>query len=398
MRVAFAALLATATVAQSLNAQSGVTRAKRADTTVIATQGNGRWGAPHDAIEVLRVPETHETTFGAAYVIQATPDGGVIVADTKSLDGLIIRQFDANGKFVRNLGRSGPGPGEYMRQNLSVAVHTDGSVYVRDSDKSVSIFGKDGKLVNSIALTHNNGSTNEISVATDGSFYIRAPFLRTGAFATGAAGLQRPLLHYDVKGTLLDSTSSTVRWLPEGAEGYQWWRLLPDGRHLYTRTDRIAFLIVDPKRAGAPVIVEGPGAPVPYLREEREELAAARNLIGDKCPRPNQQVTRVVIGETKLPARSAVVDIDGRVWIGKTTTAQKIPPKINASCSGPGGNFKAEVSYEEPPVFAAFLADGTYLGEVRFPLRARVTFVGNHAWALVPDDDDVQTLVKYRLY
>ena len=85
--------------------------------------------------------------------------------------------------------------------------------------------------------------------------------------------------------------------------------------------------------------------------------------------------------------------------IAKSATARKVPGRVVASCSARGvGNFSAEATYEEPPVFAAFLADGTYLGEIRFPLRARVTFVGNHAWALVPDADDVQTLVKYRLF
>lgn len=52
------------------------------------------------------------------------------------------------------------------------------------------------------------------------------------------------------------------------------------------------------------------------------------------------------------------------------------------------------MTYEEPPVFAAFRADGTYLGEVRFAQGARVAFVANTALAVVPDGDDVRTLVK----
>src|SRR6476620_1198665 len=144
-------ILIAAAVAQVAQAQ-GVQRTKHGDTTVVVSQGNGKWGAPHDAIEVLRVPgDTKETTFGAVYVLEATPDGGVVLADAKSLDGLIVRQFDANGKFVRDLGRSGPGPGEYMRDNLSIAGNPKGRIYIRDSEKSVSIFGSDGKLINSFA-------------------------------------------------------------------------------------------------------------------------------------------------------------------------------------------------------------------------------------------------------
>ena len=371
------------------------TRTKRGDTTIIVTQGNGRWGPPRDAIEVLRVPETRETTFGAAYVIQATPDGGVVVADTKSLDGFIVRQFDANGKFVRNLGRSGQGPGEYNSAfSFSIDVHPKGAVYIRDGSRSVSVYGADGKLISTFPLHHNNGSTNEIVAADDGSIYLRAAFARTG-FPTD--GLQRPLEHYDLSGKLLDSISSTARWIPQGAEGNQWWRLLRDGRTLFTRTDKVGFMIVE--KNGSPALVaEVAASPVRYLPAEREELQAARNLSVDKCPNAARPRERVVVPEFKQLAGGANVDIDGRLWITRASTSQKIPPKISASCSGPGGSFKAEVTYEQAPVMAAFMPDGTFLGEVRFPLRARVTFVGNTAWALVPDDDDVLTLVKYRLY
>src|SRR5207244_1093480 len=143
-------------------------RSKRGDTSVVLTQGNGKWGPPHDAIEVLRVPgDTKETTFGAAYVLQATADGGVIVVDMKGEEGLIVRQFDANGKFVRNLGRRGPGPGEYLRNNLTIATHPNGSVYLRDDDRAVNVYGADGKLGNTFVLGFTNGSTLEIQPASD---------------------------------------------------------------------------------------------------------------------------------------------------------------------------------------------------------------------------------------
>jgi len=417
MRIAVLVSLAFAGLSQAQD----VSRTKRGDTAVVVTQGNGKWGAPHDAIEVLRVPgDTKETTFGAAFIIEATPDGGVVVVDTKGEEGIIVRQFDANGKFLRNLGHQGPGPGEYLRNNLTVAPGPKGTIYIRDSEKSVSIFGPDGKLVNSFALFHNNGSTNEIVVMPDGSAYLRAPFERTASAL--AATMQRPMLHYDPSGKLLDSISVTARWLPEGAPGYQWWRVRPDGRLLFTRTDKIAFMLLDPgtrgpepggvelgalrpagERSNAPrfLIGEIAAPPVAYLPEERQELQAARDLFRDKCDggRGGRMPERVIVPETKLPARGATLDVDGRIWIAKSTTAQKIPPKVISSCSSRDrGNFKQEATYEEPPVFAGFLPDGTYLGEVRFPLRARVSFVGNTAWALVPDADDVQTLVKYRLY
>lgn len=392
MRLAVAAVLVAIATMESAFAQTVVSRSNRGDTTVIISQV-GRWGAPHDAIEVLRVPESRETTFGSVARIEATPDGGVLIFDSKSLDGPQIRHLDANGKFVRNIGRSGRGPGEFSF-NPSFAAHRNGSIYVRNDMTSASVFGPDGKLVSHFALNYGNGSTGEIVPATDGSIYMRGPFSRTSPnpFATVP-----PMLHYDIKGTLLDTISSSVRWLPEGATGFQAWRLLPDGRRVYTRTDKIGFLIVD--AAGKhPLIAEGPGAAVSFLREEREELQAAYDGFREKCERESTAPRRMV-PDVKPRARSGgIIDVDGRIWIPKSTTALRIPAKVLSSCFNASGSFKFEVTHEEPPAFAAFLADGTYLGEVRFPLRSRVTFTGDNAWALVPDADDVMTLVKYRLH
>jgi hypothetical protein len=59
----------------------------------------------------------------------------------------------------------------------------------------------------------------------------------------------------------------------------------------------------------------------------------------------------------------------------------------------------ARVSYREPPVPAAFQADGKYLGEVRFPLGAsHIRMSGQFAWAMIHHDDGVPVLAKYRLY
>ena len=391
-----------ALIGDTAHAQRGSARARRGDTVVVANTGNGLWGPAHDAIEVKRISgDTKETTFGVVYTLAATPDGGVLVFDTKSLDGLIIRQFDADGHFVRNIGRRGEGPGEYVRPNLRLAVHTNGTIIIRDSEKSVSRFAPDGKLLSSFSLFHTNGSTNEVFAATDGSIYLRAPFI-PGPEPTGGPGQQRPILHYDVSGRIVDSISTNARWVPtttDPAVASQWWSTLPDGRLLYTRTDRVGFLIIDRTGRVPPFIAEAPSAPVPYLKEERDELQGLRDFTRDNCMRPGMPAaSQSTVPETKLPARGGSADLDGRIWIAKTAAAKKVPPKIAGMCGGPGGSKKYETTYEEPPAYVAFQPDGTLLGEVRFPLRARVTFVGNTAWAMVPDADDVPVLIKYKLH
>lgn len=381
-----------------------ISRSQRGDTIVATSNGVGVWGAPHDAIEVRRFEgDTKERTFGQAFELQATPDGGVLVVDTKSLDGLIVRQFNANGDFVRNIGRRGEGPGEYTRGNLTIDVQANGTIVLRDSDRAVNRYAPDGKLLSSFALHHSSGSTNEVVAASDGSFYVRAAFL-PGPELTGGPGMLRPMIRYDATGRILDSLEDKGRWVPVYTDRYearQWWRPLSDHRVLYTRTDKVGFLLVDRSGKRPPFIADRPSQPLPYLKEERDELQGLQDFIAhETCFQfpGTERPARVVVPATKLPALGGTVDIDRRIWISIASTSERVSPRMGASCGGKSGAKVYKLSYEQRPVFAAFQADGTYLGEVRFPMRSRVTFVGNTAWAIVPDADDAQVLVKYKLH
>lgn len=62
-----------------------------------------------------------------------------------------------------------------------------------------------------------------------------------------------------------------------------------------------------------------------------------------------------------------------------------------------GGGTKIESSWDEPLRFATFDTKGALLNEVLFPVRGLVSFVGDFAWVLSPDDDDVPQLIKYKI-
>jgi hypothetical protein len=370
----------------------GVTRSRHGDTTIIVTSRDGTWGPPHDAIEVLRVGgNTRETTLGRAYSLAATPDGGVLLVDSKSLDGVVIRQFNANGEFVRNIGRHGGGPGEYNQPDqLIIAVHSNGTILVRDGGRVVNRYAADGKFIGGFSLGQRNGSTLELVPATDGSIYTRAPFPR--------GGIELPadvpaMLHYDSLGTLRDSIVERGVWLvssePRGRfSPIQAWMMLRDGRILYGRSDKLGFLLLDRARREPPLIAERAAEPVAFLSEERAELQAVQEMM-----QRNGGALTADVPETKLAMRGLVIDIDGRVWFYRSTTAQKVAPRLG----GVANNQRMNVTYAEPPLLAAFQTDGTFLGEVRFPIGTMPTFVGDFAWAILPDEDDGPVLVKYRL-
>lgn len=374
----------------------GVVRSRHGDTTIIVTARDGAWGPAHDAVEVLRVGnKSRETTFGSVSMLAATPDGGVVLFDSKSFDGMIIRQFNANGEFVRNLGRQGSGPGEYNQAGqLIIAVQPNGTILVRDGARAVNRYGANGAYINGFALGLTGAGTLDVVGGADGSIYVRGPFPR-GTMSP----VLPPMLRYDTLGTRLDSVVDKSEWLPgAGPTGgffapQQAWYLLTDGRLIFGRSDKVGFLVVDRTRKEKPLIAELETKPVAFLPEERAELEAREEMFRSSVPSRPGEKPRAGVPEFKLPMRGLVIDIDNRVWIYRSTTARKVEPRVG----GIVNNKRISFTYAEPQLLAAFQLDGTFLGDVRFPMDTRPTFVGDFAWAILPNEDDGPVLVKYRL-
>jgi hypothetical protein len=375
---------------------NGVSRSRKSDTVVVYTTGDGVWGPAHDATELLRVPGgTKETTFGSVSMLAATPDGGVLVLDSKAAEGMIVRQFDANGAFVRNIGGRGTGPGEYSQTGqVTITVHPNGTILIRDGRRAVNRYTAQGKLLNSFALGLANAGSLDIVAAIDGTIYVRGPFL-----PAGAPGAERmpSMLRFDTAGRLLDSVVDGRPWLPPVKAATQFtarqaWNVLPDKRVYFGRSDKLGFLVVDPAGNSPPLIGELRAAPVPFSNEERAELEEIEAWRQRTYP-PEARGALVTVPESKLPMRGALADIDGRIWIFKSAPGQKAAPRYLTS-----GTDSVKFSFDEPRVLAAFQTDGTFLGELRFPMGLIPTFVGNTAWAIVTDGHDAPTLVKYQLH
>lgn len=374
----------------------GITRETRGDTTVIRTSGVGTWGPLEDATEVFRVPaNSPQTTLGRVYAIAATPDGGVILRDDKGPRGAVIRQFDSTGKFVRDIGRQGEGPGEYGASSiLGFAFLDDGTIVVRDGGRVVLQYAADGTFLRSFPLGHSGTSSWEVYAGPGGSILVRGGVPR-GLRMEESLNFFPPVVRYQPDGTLLDSLAPRGSWLtktpaaptdPRGA-----WLPLPDGRFLHVRTDKFGFAISS--ATGAPTFMAEVDAPaVPVLDDEHRELVAVsewQRQHGFGGGSSGAGVPRV-----KPPTKLwVIVDHTGRIWIQRSAVATKVAPRVAAM----SGQRTISTTWAEPLVFAAFEPDGTYLGEVRFPVDARIAINGDIAWAVIEDNDGAPVLVKYRV-
>jgi hypothetical protein len=374
--------------------------ARAGDTIIIRTERDGVWGPAHDAVEIKRIQGgSPETTFGAVNILAATPDGGVVLLDSKGPEGAVIRQFDAEGKFLRNLGRQGRGPGEYGQSGMvTLVVSANGTILIQDGARALIRYGADGKYLGEFILSSGRGGMPGMTPATDGTIYLRGSFPR--GVRPGSSPPPLPaMLHYDSAGRLLDSIAQLRPWMKSEAietmySPQQAWFVLADKRIYYARSDKLAFLVVDPRGDTPPLIGEIKPDSVPYLAEERAELQAQADFQSANAS-PEMARPKVTVPAYKLPMRGTLTDIDGRIWLYRRTTSQKVEPRIGAITN----DKKFMVTYAEPPSLVAFQTDGTFLGEVRFPMGVFMpAFVGNAAWAIVPDDDDVPVLVKFRIH
>src|SRR5262245_54502295 len=90
------------------------------------------WGTTVRLVPEVRVGEVdgdEKYLFGRIRNVAIGKDNALIVADDKTP---ILRMYDAKGKFVRDIGRSGEGPGEY-RSMGGVRTLPDGRILLWDN-------------------------------------------------------------------------------------------------------------------------------------------------------------------------------------------------------------------------------------------------------------------------
>jgi hypothetical protein len=276
---------------------------------------------------------------------------------------------------------------------MVLAIHTNGVIVLRDGRRAINRYAPDGTLINSFSLGLQNAGSLDLVVANDHSLYVRGPFPAGGPSASALA--VPAMLHYDTTGALRDSVVVRESWVKPSEAATQFtprsaWYLLPDGRVYHARNDKVGFLVTDRNRTAQPLVTEVQLQPVMFSEEERKE----RQTLADYQQKARRASANAVVPEQKMPMRGTLTDIDGRIWFIVSTTGQKVEPQV----AGVFGADTLHTTFAERPLFAAFQADGTFLGEVRFPMGTQIpSFAGSHAWALVPDENGVPALVKFRL-
>jgi hypothetical protein len=133
------------------------------------------------------VPGDDEKHFGLPQDVAFLPDGSMIVAD--GLRNSRVIQFDRSGKFVKQFGTKGSGPGQFSGLH-GIDADRNGKIYVADRGNSrIQVFDANGTHLDTWP---NIRFPNHVVAAPDGSVWV-------------SDGTNARLLHYDASGTLLYS-------------------------------------------------------------------------------------------------------------------------------------------------------------------------------------------------
>jgi len=125
-------------------------------------------------------------------------DGTIVIANGGTQE---LRWYDATGTFVRNVGRSGGGPGEFTALD-DIALLGGDSIAAYDSEANrLSLFSSLGEFARSVALQGPRGFM--VGAFADGSVVITAT--NAGELTEGLSRWTEAVFRYDGTGLLLDT-------------------------------------------------------------------------------------------------------------------------------------------------------------------------------------------------
>jgi len=373
-------------------------------TTVINESGSV-WGGTATLVEEASIgveAGDDPYMFGEVLGIAASDDRIYV------LDGQVpaVRAYDWAGRWIRDLGGQGQGPGEF-RFPTGLGVDGEGRVWVNESPFArLMVFSPDGAELATFTVDASRGSSSSLVVTPDGHGFLGAFVRDESAPDEPARRIMRP---YDATGSQGDEIELPRFESPGGMEAWRgdWVRMTPVPFH---PVGKIAF---------APTGAVLSGYPDRYRFEARhadgtttviERAAELPAVLADEAADHRRAATRYLQGmdpdwtwsgpevPATKPAYSRLVPAaDGAVWVIRPGAGTRRPdcdpeefePDEDAPC------------WDEERIVDVFGTDGRYLGEVEVPdgfaMEPRPYIRDDVVIARVEDDAGVVSVTRFRL-
>ncbi|MGD8276706.1 MAG: hypothetical protein PVH00_01715 [Gemmatimonadota bacterium] len=382
------------------------------DTIVVRTLAGSIWGPDTRMVAEVSIGEIEgEDAYmlGSVRGLAVTPAGEILALDTQIPK---LREYGPDGRHVRDIGRDGGGPGEYERPDGGIAALADGRILVRDPGTArINVYAADGTSLGEWRLASGGGwnTSDPLYVDTAGNVYTmvlrergkppwewRYALARYTSDGVHTDSVLAPEWDYDpprITGqTENSSSSSNVPFSPTIS-----WTFSPLG---YTVGGLSTDYRVDLFRTDAPVLrIERDYEPVPVGSGEKAEREdrATRNM---RQQYPGWRWNGPPIPDDKPPFRGIFVGRHGRIWVQLSQPSDEIMTEAEAREEERRTESRPS-RFRERVAFDVFEPDGRYLGMVRAPAGFSTSpdpvFDGDHIWAIVRDELDVQHIVRFRI-
>jgi hypothetical protein len=258
------------------------------DTVVVRAVSGSVWGEPVEMVEELSIgvlDGAQELMFESIGSLAVDEEGGIYAFDSRAP---ALRHFDAEGEYIRTLGREGGGPGEYgewsdmfaqlhqlpgQQSELqafvgALTVRRDGKIVLADlGNARLNLYEPDGTPAAHWSVQGGIFSRQGIAVDTADHTYVS---IVTEAIRPTAA-LEVGYLHLDPEGNAVDTMEPEARRLGPTDPSKEH-ALSPLGYMVVGVTDDYSFEIRRP--AGPTVRIERAYEPVSFAPEERAEWQA----------------------------------------------------------------------------------------------------------------------------
>lgn len=388
-------------VASVLSASLAASPAAAQDTVVVHVEPRPIWGENLTAVEQLRlgsIAGPDETVFGHLLLAAAHPNGELLTVDAQ---GPRLRAYDSEGRFIRDIGRRGQGPGEYSRI-AGLRTTPGGDIAIWDpGNRRITVYEPDGTFARSMQVPSslNGASTELFQVDTSGVFYVRAATSIRGSLIGGFGWIR-----VSPTGAILD----TLPIPPAGENGRPLLvhlggeplkpftietttALSPHGYLIEGRTD--SYTLLRPRADGRILRLDLEGARVPLEKDERAQWEAFLAFLN--APQQMGGPPFPPVPAEKPFFRSLWVDASARIWVRRYVHAVNVPTSQHRE--GPLSDWPT-VTWREPSVWDVLEPEGKYLGTLTLPIGARpVAAEDRTVWAVERGEYDEHYLVRYRI-
>jgi len=368
------------------------------------------WGESLRLVEELRIGKldgAEEYLFGDIGAVAVGREGMIYVADEQVP---IIRSYDAQGRFLRNIGRKGGGPGEYESIG-GMRTLPNGRLALWDNrNQRITLWTPAGELIESHRVTSGLFASDIFQVDTSGRFYVRTsvgPHTHDGPLQFGWIRVARTgKTLYTIP--IPSSPDRVEAFVLSTASGYD----RPFVRDLVTTMSTLGYLITgrnetyafEQHRRGAPVLrIERPYTALSLSRAERAEWEAWAGFFQRRVANPTSSDPRVIlqaprqvtytIPETKPAFSDLRTDSQGRIWVRRYVAAVS-----NPGPERPRGDDRPRRVWREPPTFDVFEPAGAFLGTITLPWNAMLYDARDrHIWATIRGESDETYVARFRV-